>query len=304
MSDNPFNVCLYRAFGLNIQCELPTARIFGMSPIDHTLPDVVMRLTKVPHQLEKADYKDAFISIAEGCLLLNIKGVARYLIRDGKEISIDIDPGAQDGDVATFAFGSALGALLYQRGILAIHGSAVRTPKGAVIFSGEKGAGKSTLASALSSRGWDFMSDDVCAIHIENNTPMLYPGLSRAKLAADSYSYVYGHKPEELPISPILKKYGASFNNRQEPCPLYAICTLETSKGSPCIEPVIGAERLLSLTRNIYRPIIHNLVEQPVQRFRQYTLAASSSRTFRVFRPVEYSQMSSFLEMLEEELLA
>lgn len=274
-----------------------------MNPAPYAEPDVFIRLAKVPAELEGAGYQDSILSVADGSLLLDIKGVARYLIRDGREIIIDICPNAEEGDVATFAFGSALGTLLYQRGILALHGSAVRTSKGAVIFSGEKGAGKSTLASALCVRGWEFMSDDVCAVHLENGTPVLYPGLSRAKLANDSYSQIYGHSPEELPISPILKKYGASFAVSPDPCPLYAICNLETAQGSPGIELINGIDRLSALVRQVYRPLIHSLLEQPLERFKQYTLAASSALAYRVYRPSDFSQMNSFLAMLEDTLL-
>lgn len=304
MDNNKSHKSIYHVFGLNIQCELPTASLFGMTLASHAFPDVEIRLAEVPHELENADYRDPFISFIPGRLLLKIKGVARYLIVDGKEITIEIEPEAKDGDVATFAFGSAIGALLYQRSILALHGSAVRTPKGAVLFSGEKGAGKSTSAAALSSRGWDFMSDDVCAIHIENGVSVLYPGLSRAKLTTESYSCVIGHEPDCPPISPILDKYGVSFITSRDPAPLYAICTLGTTTGSPYIEPISGgAERLSALSNHIYRPLFHQLIERPAQRFMQYTTVSSQAVALRVFRPLDFSKMDEFLQLLEEKVL-
>lgn len=303
MENNGRHIPIYHVFGLNIQCELPTASLFGMTLANHTVPDVVIRVANVPYELEGADYQDAFISFVPGFLLLKIKGVARYLIAGGKEITIEIEPGAKDGDVATFAFGSALGTLLYQRSIIALHGSAVRTAKGAVIFSGVKGAGKSTTAAALSSRGWEFMSDDICAIHMENGKSVLHPGLSRAKLTSDSYSCILGNKPDSPPISPVLEKYGVSFNASRKPASLYAICTLEITNGSPCIKPIIGAERLSALSNHIYRPLIHQLIERPQQRFMQYATVSSQAVVLRVFRPLDFYRMDEFIQLLEDKVL-
>ena len=303
MGNEQSRLPIYHVFGLNIECELSLALLFGMTPASHAVPDAIIRVANVPCELEDPIYNDPFISYVPGCLLLRIEGVARYLITGGKEITIDIEPGAREGDVATFAFGSAIGALLYQRGILALHGSAVRTSKGAIIFSGVKGAGKSTTAAGLASRGWEFMSDDICAIHMENGSSILYPGLSRAKLSLDSYSSVLGKKPDTPAISPIMNKYGVSFNTSREPSLLYAICTLGPTTGSPYIEPISGAERLTLLSDHVYRPLFHQLIESPVQRFRQFIAVSSQTIALRVFRPLDYNKMNEFLQLLEEYIL-
>ncbi len=303
MGNNALDHPLFRAFGLNVQCELPGARLFGMAPINGSRPDAVIRTGSVPRQLARSHYEDSYLSVTDRCLLLKIKGVARYLISNGNEITVEIETDARDGDVATFAFGSAMGALLYQRGILALHGSAVCTARGAAIFCGEKGAGKSTTAAALAGRGWEFMSDDVCAVHLEKGNPVLYPGLARAKLSEDSYAHIYKQSPKDPPISPILKKYGAFYANRREPAPLYVICVLETSGARPYIEPIRGAERLSTLSKHIYRPLMHRLMEEPARRFRHYALVAAAAKALRVFRPIDYTQLDEFLGLLEKEVL-
>lgn len=305
MKNDPNIGATYQAFGLTIYCELPTASLFGLTPVPNVLPDASIRIGSVPVELEDAVMCSPYISYAPGRLLLNIKGFARYLITDGQEITVEIEPEAQDGDVATFAFGTAMGTLLYQRHILALHGSAVRTAKGAVIFTGDKGAGKSTSAAALSERGWEFMSDDVCAVHIENGKALLHPGLSRAKLTSASYATVLGRQPDAPPVSPVMDKYGVSFAISREPAPLYAICALETTDGDPYIEPVSGgAKRLEMLSDNVYRPFIHELVETPTQRFLQYTTAASQAHAFRAFRSLDFSKMDAFLHLIEDTILS
>ncbi|MCX8129200.1 MAG: hypothetical protein N3I35_03755 [Clostridia bacterium] len=304
MQKNGYKIPIYRAFGLNIQCELPSAHTFGMACAGQSVPDVTIRVSDVPVDLENVFYKDKFISASSGCILLKIEGIARYLIRDGKEIIIQVEPDAREGDVATFAFGSALGTLLYQRGILAFHGSAVLTPKGAVIFTGEKGAGKSTTAAALNAKGLDFMSDDVCAVYIEDGKPILYPGLSRAKLSIDSYSHIKGYEPAESPLSPVLKKYGVSFGSCMKPSPLHAICVLEAAVDKPAIRKVSGVERLSLLSRHIYRPLIYKLIAPPSLQFSQCSAVSANAIAMRIYRPADYCMMESFLELLLNAVLA
>lgn len=294
---------IYRAFGLHIQCELAKAREFGLEVCENVVPDVCILITKVPEELPNATYKDAYISAAEGCILINIKCVARYLIVEGKEIRIEIEPGARLGDVTTIAFGTAIAAILYQRDIIALHGSAVRTKKGAVIFTGNHGAGKSTTAAALATRGWEFLSDDVCAIHLDNDRPLLHLGLSRAKLARDSYTNILGHTPIEPPISEAIGKYGVAFSRNQKPTPLYAICVLEANEGELEIEQVNGTDKLSQIVNNTYRPLIHSLAKQDSQRFNQFSRITANTHVFRISRPLDYTRMDDFLEQIEEKIL-
>ena len=65
--------------------------------------------------------------------------------------------------------GTALGVLLHQRGLFALHASGVATPSGAWLFTGHSGAGKSTLVAWLHRRfGWPILSDDVTVVETAN----------------------------------------------------------------------------------------------------------------------------------------
>ena len=58
------------------------------------------------------------------------------------------------------------GALLMQRKILPLHGSAVAIDGKAYAIVGDSGAGKSTLASAFLNKGYQLLSDDVIAVSL------------------------------------------------------------------------------------------------------------------------------------------
>ena len=100
---------------------------------------------------------------APGLFLLEVDGVARYLVREGREIVVE-RAGNDDGAVTAFLLGSVLAACLQQRGILTLHASAMATDDGAVLFAGHSGVGKSTLMAALTERGYAMLSDDVTGI--------------------------------------------------------------------------------------------------------------------------------------------
>jgi len=56
----------------------------------------------------------------------------------------------------------------------------------AILFAGDSGTGKSTLATVLQSRVYKVLSDDICAVHsFSGSPPVLYPGLPELKLWSD-----------------------------------------------------------------------------------------------------------------------
>ncbi|NEX18412.1 MAG: hypothetical protein C1943_17865 [Halochromatium sp.] len=128
-------------------------------------PDCHWRLARLEPALEPASdhasvANDQF-QIAPGLYQFLIKDVARYRVQDGREILVDPLPDADPGDVRLWLLGTALGALLHQRGLLPLHVSALALSGGAYAFCGDSGAGKSTLAAALHRRGLALLTDDV-----------------------------------------------------------------------------------------------------------------------------------------------
>ena len=75
--------------------------------------------------------------------------MARFLVNDGNEIVIDRDRSAGDIDISLFTINTPIGALLYQRGFLPMHASAIEVNGGCVIFTGVSGVGKSTILASF-----------------------------------------------------------------------------------------------------------------------------------------------------------
>src|SRR5271165_534370 len=107
-------------------------------------PDVTIRAGSVSETLDQPYAVGVLYRAAPGRFLLSIPGIARYLALDGRMIVIDRAAGADDADVRVFLLASVFGALLHQRGVLPLHGSAVAAGPGAVLFLGASVSGKST----------------------------------------------------------------------------------------------------------------------------------------------------------------
>ena len=152
---------IYQAFGLQILSCLPCPELLPSSQP----PDVTITYGRVPEGLTEPFPEKFCYQTAPGLFLLKIPNIARYLVKNGKEIIIDRAPQANDTDVRLFLLGSVMGALIHQRGGLPLHGSAIRLPDGtAAIFMGLSGVGKSTLAAAFHQRGYEVAADDVSLI--------------------------------------------------------------------------------------------------------------------------------------------
>lgn len=150
-------------------------------------PDVRIRLGPVPQALDDAKKKGVLYQISPDRFLLGLGKIARYLVSEGREIVIERVHGGSDDAVRVFLFGSVFAALLHQRGVLPLHGSAVMPPRGAAIFAGPFRSGKSTLAAAFHRRGYDVLADDVCAITFDaGENPWVWPACPLLNLRADS----------------------------------------------------------------------------------------------------------------------
>jgi hypothetical protein len=176
----------YKAFGLTFSSCIEHPEFTAIDEIAR--PDCTINFGPVPQRLSDPDATGVIHQVHGGCFLLRIANVGRYLVENGNSITIDKAPGASERETLIFLWASAIAALLHQRGIMIVHGSAIKTNESAVIFSGRSGSGKSTLASAFAeAKDALIISDDICAISInENGIPMVLPGYPLVKLWRDS----------------------------------------------------------------------------------------------------------------------
>ncbi|MDO9362532.1 MAG: hypothetical protein Q7T60_06370 [Sphingopyxis sp.] len=123
-----------------------------------------------------------FAPLVEGDLL-RFRDVGAFLVRPGGgEIAVDLDPAFDTRLLALPLLGPAIAILLHRLGHLVLHGSAIELGGKAEIFLGDKGAGKSTTAASLVAAGHPLIADDVVAICLSGDAPVVAAGYQAMKL--------------------------------------------------------------------------------------------------------------------------
>ncbi len=140
---------VYTAYGLGIHSALPLPELVAAQ----SACDVVVRLAAedyVPLGI-RADTWCVHITPEDAWLAFDRVGMFR--VRNGRAILVTPANGVDERLLQLNLVGLVLAVLLYQRGLLVLHASAVRVGRYAVAFMAESGQGKSSTALALHTRG-------------------------------------------------------------------------------------------------------------------------------------------------------
>ncbi|MGE4200986.1 MAG: hypothetical protein AB7J86_10095 [Vulcanimicrobiota bacterium] len=229
----------YRAFELEITSEFPLPAAPGSGDLE---ADVTIVAGRVPGSLRFPSDTGLLFQAAPDEFLLSVAGIARYYVEAGHQITVEPAAGAKADAVEVFLSGSAMGALLHQRGLLALHASAVALRDMAVVFAGPSGAGKSTLVSTLIGRGYEILCDDICVLRQD----LVLPGYTRLRLWKDSLEGL-GLQPGRR-IREGIEKFEFDHSGRAGSLPCRQLFLL--GSGEAVIEP---GSRLQHLIRNTYR---------------------------------------------------
>jgi hypothetical protein len=246
---------LYRAFGLALRSALPLPELL---PLGHDAPvDAEVVFGPVPAALPGVLAAGLRYQANATALRLQVDGVATYLVEDGRRITIARGEGAEDADVRLFLLGSALSALLHQRGDLVLHGSAIEWEGEAVAFLGASGLGKSTLAAAFRRRGRSVLTDDLCVVRPGADGRMyVHPGFPQAKLWLDSLKELEVPAEGLQPIRRKLEKRAVPLveSFAAAPRPLRRLYVLRIDHREELkLEPVTGPGKFVVLRNQTYR---------------------------------------------------
>ncbi len=147
------------------------------------LPDAIIRQIDVPPRLTGGARIGPCVEASDGAYLLNMPRVARILAHDGNTIDVQPATGGEAALVSILLDTSARAALIQQRGELALEATTLVAPGGAcVALCGHSGLGKSTIAAALSGRGWLLLADGVTRASWDGTRTLAWPSHSVLKL--------------------------------------------------------------------------------------------------------------------------
>lgn len=291
----------YHAFGFRIASELELPELHpGSGP-----PDITIRHSLFPAGAPVPDSVEFTARTAE-FRLQNI----RYSVVGGREIDIEAPDDVQVVDVRIYLLGSIMGALLHQRGYFPIHANVLRLGSSAAAFAGHSGEGKSSLAAWLDERGHEVLSDDLCAVRFDGGRPMVFEGIPRMKLWAETLRAFGRDEAGLTPVASDWDKYhvplrAAGRPGSLDPVPLERIYVLDKAgPDAPAgIVELSGVHAAQALLANAFTwELGQKILESPRTQFDQCLAVAKHTRLFRVRRRWGMERFDEEAEAIERHL--
>jgi hypothetical protein len=230
------------------------------------------------------------------------------LTRDGKSIQFEANP-LQDGVAALHILGSCTGALLFQRGLIPLHGNTTATKSGVAMFVGKIGAGKSATTMAMLRRGYRLVADDISAVSINagngETAPSVVPGFPRLKLWRASLDH-FGCDPAEFQhLRPGLDKFHVPVSEQftDEPQPLRAIYILQPGDASELrVRTLSGLAKLEALRPHLYKLRFPDAVQNFPPLMGKLCRLVDSVKVSIVERPREGNSINAVADAIEGDL--
>lgn len=145
--------------------------------------------------------------------------------------------------------------IIAHRGELAIHASGVATDEGALLFVGESGRGKSTLAASLHQRGFALLGDDAMVISDQDGAALcraVYPSL---RLFPDSIATLFGDAVEQSEVASYTDKRNIFLDRADTAAaiPVRALFFLEPEGAArPTVTPLRPADACMRLVEHSF----------------------------------------------------
>ena len=293
----------YFVHGLRVASSIALPDLAGAAGDNGEGADVEISEGGVPASLGNNASAGAYWQADAARFLFEAPGIARYLIADGRTIRFQPCAGhpRDDHAIRVYMLGTALGVLLHQRGLFALHASGVATPSGAWLFTGHSGAGKSTLVAWLHRRfGWPILSDDVTVIDATNGAVHARSGIPRLRLWRDALAALA--VPEDGLVRDLVR-----FDKFQMPSgpmidgamPLRGLVLLESVDDTQsALARLRGHDALATVMGSVYRHEFAEAWRKPGSLFLDSARIAASIAVLRFSRPRSLADYDHHLEPL------
>ncbi len=295
----------YRAFGLTLRSELPLPGL----PVTNDKAQVQIRRGVIPEWSG-----DATVRYGDRTRIQGQKWLIRFravpfasLIQDGNLVQFEGDP-AQDEVSRLHILGSSTGALLFQRGMVPLHGNTIVSPNGAAMLVGKIGAGKSATTLGLLRRGNRLLADDISGVSFDHSAPgaapKVVPGFPRLKLWKATLDYFNYSQTEFQRLRPQLDKFHFPVDDFCDTAqPLNSIYILQPSDSPGVhIKALSGLNKLEALRAHLYKIRFQDAIRNWPAILGKICRLADSVRVNIVERPRNESTLDAVADAIEADL--
>jgi hypothetical protein len=278
----------YKAFGLEILSDIPLPELLKSTAQDKQV-DIYIKIDTLTDIWSKLVTEKGKFVVKQGLVMFLIPNTAVFCIKDGTHIIISPMEGAELDKIRLYILGTCMGVILLQRKILPLHGSAVNINGKAFGFIGHSGVGKSTLASAFISKGFQLLSDDVIAVDIsKDNIPFVMPSYPQQKLWQESLNEFGMETMNYRPLFDRETKYSIPVNSSfiSDPFPLCGVFELvKTDHEDIEIRTINGLERFQTVFNQTFRNLLINRMRLDEWHFMFTSKIINHIDMFQVKRP-------------------
>jgi hypothetical protein len=294
----------YTAYGLGINSALPLPELQTAA---EAATDVTIRFGCIDWSPDGSGEEFCFEVIRNESHFF-WPHLGKFRVSRGAEILIDSLPRVEERLLRLPLLGTIVAVLLQQRGYLVLHASSVAVNGGALVFIGNKGWGKSTMAATLYGRGHDLISDDVVALKLEGqDAPLVMPGFPQFKLFPEAIVSSLGDDYETLPeLAAGHNKRGRLVTDRfaRQPLPLKSVYALGCGPVS-AIKALEPQAALLALIVNSYSARFGKRLLRGVEasaHLRQCSRIVRQVPIYRLERPKALPLLPAVAQLVEEHL--
>ena len=292
----------YQAFGLTINSQISLQPLVQLDTIIAT-PDISISIGNVSEEgLDQPNATYPFCQAAADELWLNIPDIARFHISRGSHIIVEPAANADLQSVKLYLLGSCLGAIMYQRHRLVIHGNAIRIGDECVIFAGVSGAGKSTLAGAFQQRGYQVLADDLAVIDEQG---LVHPAYPQLKLWQDSTQKLALDNDDLDRIRLQISKFAVPIRDGfcDTALPVRAVYILNSHNEDTFeLDTLTGMDKLNPLKHNSYRRLYAEGMGLKKQHFAQCSKLAATIAVKRITRPNAGFKLDELVDFILQDL--
>jgi hypothetical protein len=275
----------YKSFGLKIESEIFFPEL---NSYDNLIDcDVTIKISNLSNIWIDLSKSDSLINIRKNFIIFKVPHVATFCIRGGNTIIVDSLDKVDEGLIRLYVLGSCMGAILMQRKILPLHGSAIEINGKAYAIVGHSGAGKSTLASAFLKNGFRLLSDDIIPVAYENNIPVVIPSYPQQKLWQQSLIEFEMNYENYSPLFERENKYAVPITNfTLDTIPIAGVFELiKTKEDEIQFHQVEGVNRLRTLFQHTYRKSYLPKLELVDWHFKECVRLINKVQIAQLYRP-------------------
>ncbi|MEH6954651.1 aldolase [Neobacillus drentensis] len=257
------NEVVYNAFGFSVKSKIPFPELLVVDNERDSI-DIEIELKDLSKLWIELTDSQSTLVMNETLVMFQVSDTAIFLVEEGRRISVSPIGEYKEDVIRLYLLGSCMGAILMQRGIIPLHGSAVAINGKAYAIIGDSGAGKSTLASAFLQKGYQLLTDDVIGVYFtKDNVPMVIPSYPQQKLWQKSLDEFGIDNRKLRPIYQRETKFAIPIKDQfiANPLPLAGLFELALTESAEIeLKQIEGLSRLQTILIHTYRNfLIQNL---------------------------------------------